>query len=65
MARTTETADQRRARLIVVARDVIAEQGVAACTFRTLAKAAGSSTRPFTHAFGTRDAERWPPARRA
>ena len=56
MARTTETADQRRARLIDVAREVIAEQGVAACTFRTLAKAAGTSTRPFTHAFGTRDA---------
>ena len=56
MARTAERAEDRRARLVVIARDVIAEQGVAACTFRTLAKAAGTSTRPFTHAFGTRDA---------
>ncbi len=56
MARTGETAEDRRARLVAIARDVIAEQGVAACTFRTLAKAAGTSTRPFTHAFGTRDA---------
>ena len=56
MARTAETAENRRTRLLVIARGVIAEQGVAACTFRTLAKAAGTSTRPFTHAFGTRDA---------
>ena len=51
-----ETADDRRARLVGIAIDVIAAEGVAACTFRRLAKAAGSSTRPFTHAFGTRDA---------
>lgn len=51
-----ESAAERRARLIGVARDVIADEGVAACTFRRLAKAAGSSTRPFTHTFGTRDA---------
>lgn len=51
-----ESAAERRARLIGVARDVIADEGVAACTFRRLAKGAGCSTRPFTHAFGTRDA---------
>jgi len=56
MARTAETAENRRTRLVVIARGVIAEQGIAACTFRTLAKAAGTSTRPFTHAFGTREA---------
>ena len=56
MARTAEAAEDRWARLVAIARDVIAEQGIAACTFRTLAKAAGTSTRPFTHAFGTRDA---------
>jgi len=56
MARTAETAENRRVRLVAIACDVIAEQGVAACTFRTLAKAAGTSTRPFTHAFGTRGA---------
>ncbi len=56
MARTAETAENRRIRLVAIARDVIAEQGVAACTFRALAKAGGTSTRPFTHAFGTRDA---------
>ncbi len=56
MAERRETADERRARLVVVARDLIADEGVAACTFRRLAKAAGCSTRPFTHAFGTRDA---------
>jgi len=50
-----ETAAERRARLIGVARDVIADEGVAACTFRRLAQAAGCSTRPFTHAFGSRD----------
>lgn len=50
-----ESAAERRARLVGVARDVIAEEGVAACTFRRLAQAAGCSTRPFTHAFGTRD----------
>ncbi len=53
---TAKRAADRRARLIRVARDLIAEEGVAACTFRRLATAAGSSTRPFTHAFGTRDA---------
>lgn len=51
-----ETAAERRARLVDIARDVIADEGVAACTFRRLAAAAGTSTRPFTHAFGTRDA---------
>jgi AcrR family transcriptional regulator len=56
MARTAETAENRRTRLVTIARGVIAEEGVSACTFRTLAKAAGTSTRPFTHAFGTRDA---------
>lgn len=50
-----ETADERRARLVGVARDLIARDGVANCTFRRLAAAAGTSTRPFTHAFGTRD----------
>lgn len=50
-----ETAEERRERLVGVARDLIAREGVAACTFRRLAAAAGTSTRPFTHAFGTRD----------
>ena len=54
-ATQAETAAERRARLIAVACGVIAEEGVAACTFRRLARAAGCSTRPFTHAFGTRD----------
>lgn len=52
---STETAAERRERLVGVARDLIAREGVAACTFRRLAAAAGTSTRPFTHAFGTRD----------
>ena len=51
-----ETADERRERLIAVATTLIARDGVAACTFRNLASEAGCSTRPFTHAFGTRDA---------
>lgn len=55
MPRGRETAEERRRRLIAVAREVIAAEGVAACTFRRLAAAAGTSTRPFTHAFGTRD----------
>jgi AcrR family transcriptional regulator len=54
-AERAETAVERRARLIGVACEVIADEGVAACTFRRLAQAAGCSTRPFTHAFGTRD----------
>lgn len=55
MAATRENADQRRARLVGVARDLIAREGIEACTFRRLAAAADTSTRPFTHAFGTRD----------
>jgi AcrR family transcriptional regulator len=51
----TETKEERTRRLIGVARDIIAEEGIAACTFRRLAAVAGSSTRPFTHAFGTRE----------
>jgi AcrR family transcriptional regulator len=51
-----ETAEARRERLIAVATALIAREGVAACTFRNLARDAGCSTRPFTHAFGTRDA---------
>jgi AcrR family transcriptional regulator len=51
----TETAEQRKARLVGIARAVIARDGVAGCTFRRLAAAAGTSTRPFTHAFGTRE----------
>jgi AcrR family transcriptional regulator len=34
--------------------DLIAEQGLAACTFRNLAKRAGVSTTTFTYRFGTR-----------
>ena len=45
----------RRARLIGVATTVIAEEGVGSCTFRRLAEAAGTSTRPFTHMFGFRE----------
>lgn len=55
MGARTETGEERRARLLAVARELIAREGVAACTFRRLAAAAGTSTRPFTHAFGTRD----------
>ena len=55
MAPGTETAEQRKVRLVGIARDVIARDGVAGCTFRRLAAAAGTSTRPFTHAFGTRE----------
>lgn len=51
----SETREERSRRLIAIARDVIATEGVAACTFRRLAAAAGTSTRPFTHAFGTRE----------
>lgn len=51
----SETKEERTRRLIAVARSLIAEEGVAACTFRRLAAAAGTSTRPFTHAFGTRE----------
>lgn len=51
-----ESAEERRRRLVGIARDLIAEEGVSACTFRRLAAAGGTSTRPFTHAFGTRDA---------
>ena len=50
-----ESSQERRVRLVGVARELIAREGVAACTFRRLAAAAGTSTRPFTHAFGTRD----------
>lgn len=49
-----ESTEERRVRLIGVARDLIAREGVGACTFRRLAAAAGTSTRPFTHAFGSR-----------
>lgn len=52
---SAETAAERRERLVGVARDLIARDGVGQCTFRRLAAAAGTSTRPFTHAFGTRD----------
>ncbi len=55
MAGRRETEAERRQRLIGVARGVIADEGIAACTFRRLAQAAGCSTRPFTHAFGTRN----------
>ncbi|MGI9186686.1 MAG: TetR/AcrR family transcriptional regulator [Gaiellales bacterium] len=53
-AARSETAEERRARLLGVARELIAREGVSACTFRRLAAAAGTSTRPFTHAFGSR-----------
>lgn len=52
---TPESSEERRIRLVGVARDLIAREGVGACTFRRLAASAGTSTRPFTHAFGTRD----------
>ena len=52
----TESAGERRARLLEVATALIAREGAGACTFRNLARDAGCSTRPFTHAFGTRDA---------
>lgn len=55
LAPISETSEERRERLIGVATQLIAREGVAACTFRNLARDAGCSTRPFTHAFGTRE----------
>jgi|GEM_PF-1622652 len=56
MPKIAENARARKTKLIRVAFDVIATEGVSACTFRRLAEAANTSTRPFTHAFGTRAA---------
>lgn len=47
---------QRREELLLIAAELIAERGIAACTFRALAESAGTSTAPFTYAFGSRAA---------
>lgn len=52
---TAESAERRR-ELLLVAAALIADRGIAACTFRALAERAGTSTAPFTYAFGTRAA---------
>ena len=44
----------RRDALTDLAIELIAEQGLQACTFRALAEKAGSSTAPFTYEFGSR-----------
>jgi len=43
-----------REALINIAIDVINERGLTGCTFRTLAKEAGTTTAPFTYEFGSR-----------
>lgn len=48
------TSDVRREKLLQLAAEMIAEVGIAACTFRKLAERAGTSTAPFTYAFGNR-----------
>lgn len=45
----------RRAELLDIAIQVIGDQGLQACTFRTLAREAGASTMTYTYVFGTRD----------
>ena len=44
----------RRDGLTDLAIELIADQGLQACTFRALAERAGSSTAPFTYEFGSR-----------
>lgn len=46
---------EKRQELLDIAVRVIAEQGLQACTFRTLAREAGASTMTYTYEFGTRD----------
>lgn len=46
---------ERRRGLLDIAIRVIGEQGLEACTFRTLAREAGASTMTYTYVFGTRD----------
>ena len=50
----TETS-KRRQELLDIAIVVIAERGLQACTFRTLAREAGASTMTYTYEFGSRD----------
>jgi AcrR family transcriptional regulator len=45
----------RRQRLLAVAFRVTARDGLAGLSFRSLAREAGTSTTPFTYAFGTRE----------
>jgi AcrR family transcriptional regulator len=45
----------RRQELLDIAIRVIADRGLQACTFRTLAREAGASTMTYTYEFGTRD----------
>lgn len=49
----TDKAERREA-LVRLAMDLIAEEGLAACTFRNLAAREGRTTRPFTYEFGSR-----------
>lgn len=51
MARPEKMSDEELLRL---AAELIAERGLAACTFRNLAERAGTSTRTFTYRFETR-----------
>lgn len=53
--RRTEGDPERRAELLDIAIRVIAEKGLPACTFRTLAREAGASTMTYTYEFGNRD----------
>lgn len=53
--RRTEGNRERRAELLDIAIGVIAEHGLQACTFRTLAREAGASTMTYTYEFGSRD----------
>jgi AcrR family transcriptional regulator len=46
---------ERRQELLDIAIRVIADRGLQACTFRTLAREAGASTMTYTYEFGTRD----------
>jgi AcrR family transcriptional regulator len=50
----SDPAGDRRQKLLLLAAELIAEKGIAACTFRKLAERAGTSTAPFTYAFGSR-----------
>ena len=52
--RDSKLRKARRDGLADLAIELIAEQGLQACTFRALAERAGSSTAPFTYEFGSR-----------
>lgn len=54
MSGPSTKGDKSVEELLDLAIDVIAEEGLAACTFRKLAARAGTSTSTFTYRFGTR-----------